>query len=202
MRSDRACAAVMWWVRLYTAGLPRPVADRRLEEIRADLHDHVDHQRSLGISERKIATHITSRMIRGAAADATWRARTSRAARSQMTMERAVKTATFTRSAVRVSALVFAVLAVPLIGTAISDDVEWSVTDFVLAGTMVGAIGACAETAIHRRGNVVVAVIVALTGVAAGVVGELDDAPGLILLGLLMIAGAGAMTHRRARKSA
>jgi hypothetical protein len=73
MKPDRVSVAVLRWVRLYIIGLPRPVAGRRLEEIQADLHDQVIHQRSLGISEPQIAAHIASRTIRGAAADAAWR---------------------------------------------------------------------------------------------------------------------------------
>jgi len=108
-----------------------------------------------------------------------------------------MQTFTFTRSAVRVSAFVLAVLAIPFIGMAISNEVEWSITDFVLAGSLLAIIGICIDTAVRRRGNLLIAGTVAGLGVAAAVIGELDDAPGLVLLGALMIAGAGAVAHRR-----
>jgi hypothetical protein len=196
MRPDRASAVVLHWVRLYTTGLPRPVADRRLEEIQADLRDQIIHARSLGASEARIATQIASRMFRGAAADAAWRAHEGRTAHTRLTKEQPMKSATLTRSAVRVSAFVLAVLAVPLIGMAVSGGVDWSGADFVLAGILLGIIGICVEAAIRRRGNLYIAGAVACLGVAAGALGELGDAPGLILLGILMIAGGGAVAYR------
>lgn len=156
MRPQRLSALVVRWVRLYTTGLPRPVAHRRIEEIQADLHDQVVHDRTLGVSDRRIATRIASRMIRGAAADVAWRAHEVRTARTQSTEEQTVETFTLTRSAVRVSASVLAVLAIPFIGMAISKEVEWSIADFVLAGTLLGIIGICIEAAIRRRGNLLI----------------------------------------------
>jgi hypothetical protein len=72
-----------------------------------------------------------------------------------------------------VGAFVLAVLAIPLIGIAASSEVEWSVTDFVLAGTLLAIVGICFEAAIRRRGNLLIAVTVASLGVAAAAIGEL-----------------------------
>ncbi|MFP5487220.1 MAG: hypothetical protein ACLGHQ_02790 [Acidimicrobiia bacterium] len=204
MSVDLARAVIVTWVRLYTAGLSRPVAARRLDEIRADLHDQVVHERTLGVRESRIAVRLASRTIRGAAADVTWRAREVRSTHTrptheQPTQERAMKATPFITSAARVSAVVIAVLAIPLIGTATSDEVQWSVVDFVLAGTLLGIVGVCIEVAVQRRGNVVTAAALAILGVAAAVLGELDDAPGLVLLGALMVVGGGAIAHRRVR---
>lgn len=202
MRPDRVSAVVLLWVRLYTTGLPRPVAHRRVEEIRADLHDQVIHERSRGVSEARIATQIASRMVRGAAADAAWRAHEGRIARTRSTKGQTMKTVTLTRSAVRVSAFVLAVLAIPFIGMAVSSEVDWSAADFVLVGALLGIIGVCVEAAMRRRGNLFIAGAVACLGVAAAAIGELDDAPGLILLGVLMIAGGGAVAYRRLHSTA
>jgi hypothetical protein len=73
MTAERIAAVVAWWVRLYTRGLPGPVAERRRGELAADVHDHVAHERSRGAGERRIALALLSRMVRGLAADASWR---------------------------------------------------------------------------------------------------------------------------------
>ena len=75
MTAARMAALVARWVRLYTRNLPAAVAERRAAEIDADLHDHIAHERAQGISERRIALSILSRMVRGVAADAAWRDR-------------------------------------------------------------------------------------------------------------------------------
>jgi peptidoglycan/LPS O-acetylase OafA/YrhL len=73
MTPERASELVTRWVRFYTRELPTPVAQRRIDEIGADLHDHVAHERARGTSDRRIALSILSRMARGVMADASWR---------------------------------------------------------------------------------------------------------------------------------
>ncbi len=68
-------AVVARWVRFYTRKLPTSIAQRRISEIDADLHDHVAHERARGTSDRRLALSIFSRMVRGLAADASWRRR-------------------------------------------------------------------------------------------------------------------------------
>ena len=75
MTPERAAKLVTRWVRLYTRELSTPVAQRRVEEIRADLHDHIAHERARGTSDRRIALSILSRTARGLTADAAWRRR-------------------------------------------------------------------------------------------------------------------------------
>lgn len=202
MSPERVAAVVARWVRLYSAGLPRPVAHRRIDEILADLHEQTTHERSRGVTEPRIARRLASRMLRGAAADVAWRAHTTRNARRHATeaptiKEHSMGTTTFATSAVRVGAFVLAILAIPLVGTAVSSEFDWSVADFVLAGILLGIIGICIDAAIRRRGNLLIAVLVAGLGLAAGVAGELDDAPGLVLLGAMLIAGGAAVAQRR-----
>lgn len=105
------------------------------------------------------------------------------------------------RSAIRVTVVVLAVLAIPLIGTAVSDEVAWSLADFIFAGVLLSIIGVSFELAIRRSGNVVIGGVVAGLGVAAAVLGELDDAPGLVLLGALLIAGGCAVMYRRVQRA-
>ena len=112
-----------------------------------------------------------------------------------------MKTPTLATSATRVAAFVAVGLAIPLVGTAAGDEVDWGVFDFVLAGVMLGVIGICASIAARRSGNLLLAGGVAVAGALAAVAGELDDAPGLVLLGLLMIAGGATMAQRRLRRT-
>jgi hypothetical protein len=114
---------VVRWVRFYTRGLPAPVAERRIDEIRADLHDHIAFERERETSGGRISRDILSRMIRGIPADVLWRRRASSPK-----------------------------------GRVMSSFVPY--------------------------------LIPALIGVAAIVFGESDDAPGLVLLGLLFVVGS------------
>ena len=64
-----------WWrgeVRFYTRNLPAPIAERRIDEIDADLHDHVAHERAHGTPDPRIARGIAARTARGLAADVSW----------------------------------------------------------------------------------------------------------------------------------
>ncbi|GAA0959961.1 hypothetical protein [Actinocorallia libanotica] len=73
MTPERAAGLVVRWTRFYTRDLPAAISQRRVEEIAADLHDHIAHERAHGTEERRIALSILSRMIRGLSADASWR---------------------------------------------------------------------------------------------------------------------------------
>ena len=73
MTPERLAVLVGRWVRFYTRDLPAPVAQRRVDEIDADLHDHIVHERDHGTHDRRIALGVLSRMVRGLPADASWR---------------------------------------------------------------------------------------------------------------------------------
>ena len=75
MTPERMAELVARWVRFYTRDLPTPIARRRIDEIDADLHDHIAHDRAHGTGDRRIALSIAARMVRGMAADASWRGR-------------------------------------------------------------------------------------------------------------------------------
>jgi hypothetical protein len=202
MTPEGLARLVARWVRLYTRGLPTPVARRRIDEIDADLHDHIAHERAHGVADRQIALGIASRMVRGLAADAAWRGRHAKAAGRPSTLEEAMKTSkTLYRSAARVALGVAVVLSLPLVAMLITDDVVWSMADFVAAGVFLAAIGVALEMAVRRVGNLATALGLAAVGVAAAVFGEADDAPGLVLLGLLLIASACALGVRTAQRS-
>jgi hypothetical protein len=200
MSLERIVGLVTAWVRFYTRGLSVPVADRRVEEILADLDEHIAHERSTGSSDRRIMRAVAWRMLRGVAADLAWRGGQAKAHAPAPKMEVTVKTnRTFQRSAARVTLGVALILSLILVGTLTSDGWNWSVGDFVLAGVLLAAIGGALELAVHRTGNVVLAVVIAALGVAAALLGGADDAPGLVLLGVLLIISGGALGVRRAQ---
>jgi hypothetical protein len=182
------------WVRCYTRGLPPSIAERRIEEIDADLHDHIAHARAAAAGERRIALAVAMRMLRGLAADAAWRAQTI--ARSPTPKEVNMR-----RSAARVGLITAVVLLVPLVGMLVSDGVAWSVADFVFAGVLLMGTGLLLELAARRPRNVALRVAAAAIGVAAILLGEADDAPGLVLFGGLLILGTVALSLRTAQKS-
>jgi hypothetical protein len=105
------------------------------------------------------------------------------------------------RSAVRVAIGVALILSLPFVGTLISDDVVWSLADFVAAGVLLTVIGVALELAVKRSGNLATAIGIAALGVAAAILGNADDAPGLVLLGIFLIASACALGVRTAHQS-
>ena len=109
-------------------------------------------------------------------------------------------TQTLYRSAVRVGLGVALILSLPLVAMLFTDEVVWSLADFVLAGVLLATVGVALELAMRRAGNLAAALGIAVVGVAAGVLGEADDAPGLVLLGLLLIASACALGVRAAQR--
>jgi hypothetical protein len=202
MTPERMAELVARWVRFYTRELPTPIAQRRIAEIDADLHDHVAHERAQGTGDRRIALSIFSRMVRGLAADAAWRGRQVKVAARPSTLEEAMKTnKTLYRSAVRVALGVALILSLPLVAMQFTDEVVWSLADFVLAGILLTVVGVALELAVKKAGNLPAAIGIAALGVAAAVLGEADDAPGLVLLGILLIVSACALGVRTAQRS-
>jgi hypothetical protein len=201
VRPERIARLAARWVRFYTRDLPAPVAERRVAEIDADVHDHIAHERADGVDDRRIAWEIASRLVRGLAADAAWRGREAKLARPS-TLEETMKTSKpLHRSPVRVALGVAIVLSLPLAAMQLTDEVAWSPADFVAAGALLATVGVALELAVRKAGNLRTAIGIALLGVAAAVVGEVDDAPGLVLLGLVLIACACALGARRAQHS-
>jgi hypothetical protein len=200
MTPERMAELVARWVRFYTRDLPTPIAQRRIDEIDADLHDQIAHERGNGLSDRRIARDIASRMVRGLAADVAWRGREAKVPAHLSTLEETMKTnKPLFRSAVRVAIGVALILSLPAVAMLITDEVVWSLPDFVLAAVLLTVIGVALELAVRKAGNLPAAIGIGAVGVAAAVLGEADDAPGLVLLGILLIASACALGVRRAR---
>jgi hypothetical protein len=187
MTPERMAMLVARWVWFYTRGLPAPVAQRRADEIDADLHDHIAHERAGGIGDRRIAFGIASRMVRGLRADMGWRRRRAKASTA------------LHRSAVRVGLGVAFVLSLPLVAMLVTDEVVWSPADFAVAGVLLTTIGVALELVVRNAGALLTAIGIAAVGVAAALLGEADDAPGLVLLGILLVVSACALGVRTAR---
>jgi hypothetical protein len=176
------------WVRIYTRGLPAPVAERRVDEIKADGHDHIEHARAGGTGDRRIALSLASRMIRGAAADTAWRKRHSRGH----------------RALVRVAVAVAFILALPLAAMQFTAEVSWSAADFAVAGVLLVATGLLLELAARKAGAyraaAVVAVVAALLlvwiNLAVGIIGEPGEPANAMYAGVLAVGIAGVVVAR------
>jgi hypothetical protein len=200
MNPERMARLVAWWVRLYTLGLDEPVARRRIEELDADVHDHIAQQRAAGVSDRRIALVIASRLVRGMVADAAWRRRQPPSSAHTSTWEKRMPVSKpVSRSAARVVAAVAVVLAVPLVAMIVSEDVAWGVGDFMLAGVLVAAIATILEMAARTVRNPIVVIGAGTLAVGLAVLGQADDAPGLVVLGIALFLSAGALGLRGRR---
>jgi hypothetical protein len=192
MTPERMAEMVARWVRFYTRDLPGPIAKRRINEIDADVHDHIAHERGRGTSDRRIALSILSRMVRGLAADTSWRGRHAEA--------------TAYRSARGVALATALILLVPLLAMQFTDEVAWGMFDFVVAGTLLGGTGLIHQLAARRAGNIAyrAAVGVALAAalllvwlvLAVGVIGDTGDPADLMYVGVLAVGVVGAVTAR------
>ena len=192
MTPDRAAALVARWVRLYTWRLPAPIAQRRMDEIGADLHDHVAHERARGSSERRIALGILSRMVRGIAADASWRGKHAKATPAYRSVTRAVL----------VTGLI---LLLPLVAMQITDEMAWTLADFAVAGVLLVGTG-LTYSFVARAGNLAyragvgvalaAAFILVWTVGAVGVIGEDGDRADLMYGGVLAVGLIGAVVAR------
>src|SRR5918992_1640185 len=187
------------WVRFYTRNLPAPIAKRRIDEIDADLHDHIAHERAHGAKDRRIALSIAIRMLRGLAADLSWRRQTIAHPSTPKKVMKTRKTAS--RPAVRIALATAFILLLPLVGMQITDEVDWGLADFAFAGALLGGTGLLLQRlATRNAGNAYRAAATAI-GVAAIVLGEADDAPGLVLFGGLLIVATVALAVRTAQRS-
>lgn len=196
MTPERASDLVLRWVRFYARGLPGPISKRRIDEIRSDLHDHITHERARGTSDRRIALDILSRMARGMTADLAWRRR-DRSVKGDVVKPFVAVLA----AALAVAAIAF-VLDSPIILLA---SIALIVADGI--GVFVAGVTAArqGDFVIRFLGMLTAAMVLAALAVAAIVLGERGDAPGLVLLGIVVIScvivGAFALGARTAQRS-
>ena len=189
MTPERMAVLVARWVRFYTRDLPAPIAERRISEIDADLHDQIAHERAQGTSERRIALSVLSRMVRGVGADASWRGQNAPA------------------TATRVVLVVGLILLVPLLAMQVTDEVAWTPSDFAVAGALLTATGLTYRLAVKKAGTIgayraaaglalaAALLLVWLVG-AVGVIGEDGDPADLMYAGVLAVGIVGAIIAR------
>ena len=205
MTPERAAELVARWVRCYTRRLPTPIAQRRVDEIAADLHDHIAHERSRGTSDRRIALSILSRMVRGVAADASWHGH--HASANPSTPEESMNThSTAYRSTIGIVLAAASILLLPLLAMQFTDEVAWGVFDFAAAGVLLVGAGLAYLLVARRAGNIAhrAAVGVALAAAfmlvflvgAVGVIGEDGDRADLMYGGVLAVGIVGAVIAR------
>jgi hypothetical protein len=110
---------------------------------------------------------------------------------------------TTAQSLVRVLVAAAAVLAFGLAIDLFAAGEGWSPFDFVLAEVLVAGAVLVYELAVKRPGTRTAALLsvgVAALGGAAVIVGEVDDAPGLILIGAGLVLTAGGIGFRSVRR--
>jgi hypothetical protein len=102
--------------------------------------------------------------------------------------------------AARVGIGVAVILLIPLIAMLFTDQVVWTFSDFVFVGVLLAIIGTAVELAVKKSGNRLAVAGIAILGLLAIPFGFADDAPGLVVLGLLLLASAFAVARRGRRR--
>jgi hypothetical protein len=188
MRPEHAAELVARWVRFYTRDLPTQVAQRRIDEIAADVHDHIAHERAVGASDRRIALSLLSRMIRGLPADASWHDRHTSGAKLG------------TRSIVRVALVTGVILLIPLVAMQFSEGWDWRPGDFLFLGAVLAGFGLLVELAVKNPDNFRFRAATTAIGVLFIGWGVVGHGRHLVAFGLVLIAGTVALSVRAARR--
>jgi hypothetical protein len=110
------------------------------------------------------------------------------------------------RNIIRLTLITASILSVPLVGMQFSNEVEWSLFDFVAAGGLLFGTGLTLELVARKSANIAYRVATGLACAAAllliwinlavGLIGSEDNPTNLLYLGVLMVGGFGAATAR------
>ena len=190
MTPERMAELVARWVRFYTRDLPGPIAKRRIDEVDADVHDHIAHERALGpatggsLSASCPGWFGVSPLTRRGVADTTGQDRTIRGI---------------------VLATAF-ILLLPLLAMLVTDEVAWGPADFAVAGALLGGrphlSGGSEESGQYRvqsrgrccaRGSAPPRLVATL---AVGIIGETGDPADLMYGGVLAVGIFGVVIAR------
>jgi uncharacterized membrane protein YedE/YeeE len=80
-----------------------------------------------------------------------------------------------------------------------TDEVVWTVWDFLVVGVLLAGIGVALELAVSGAGSLTIAIGIAVLGLASGFFGMAGDAPGLVLIGMVLFVSACGVGVRAAR---
>ena len=140
MTPERMAGLVGRWVRAYTRNLPSSVAERRIGEIEADLHDQIAPSAPRASTMAQIARSILSRMVRGIGADIAWRWDAARPARPRHRIEDTMNTTTAYRIglALAVASVLFLLWGVAAMGIVGSEGDPFDRLYFAVVGIGVG----------------------------------------------------------------
>lgn len=110
------------------------------------------------------------------------------------------------KSAGRVALATACILLLPLLAMQFTDEVVWSPTDFIVAGTLLFGAGLTYDLVARRAGNLAyraavgVAVVAALmlvwSNLAVGLIGSEDNPANLMYAGVLAVGIVGAVIAR------
>ena len=110
------------------------------------------------------------------------------------------------RSAARVVLVAAFILMVPLVAMQVTDQVNWSLFDFVVAGALLVGTGLLyelaarkADTAVYRAavgGGVGAAFLLTWVNLAVGIIGEPDERANVLYLGVPAVGIIGALIAR------
>lgn len=106
------------------------------------------------------------------------------------------------QSLIRVLLVTGFVLAIPLVANQFTTGEGWSLFDFAIVGALIMGTGLLYELAAKRPGSRTSAVVIAAIGAIGGatvVIGEVDDAPGGVLIGILLVITAVVIGIRTAQ---
>lgn len=110
------------------------------------------------------------------------------------------------KNIVRLALITASILSVPLVAMQFSDEVDWSLFDFVFMGALIFGTGLAFELTVRKERNSACRVATGLalaTGflliwmnLAVGIIGSEDNPANLLYIGVLMVGGVGAATAR------
>jgi hypothetical protein len=110
------------------------------------------------------------------------------------------------RQVLRVAAVTAALLLVPAVAMRFTDDVVWTALDFSVAGTLLFGAGLAFEWVASRAPNlpakagaaaaVATALFLVWANLAVGLIGSEDEPVNLLYVGVLAVAGVGALLAR------